>query len=85
MFEVADIGENAEIRIFDNENVEVPLRHLKRVITKYEKSERFSLRIELMNGDDGDWLDTHAVEVKKVCNENSTRRIMLTTVSSFRI
>lgn len=63
--EVAEIEENAEIKIFDNEDVEVPLRHLKRVIKKYEKSIRFSLRIEPLNS--GDWMDQHAVDMLKVC------------------
>lgn len=66
VIEVADIEENAEIKIFDNENAEVSLQHLKDVITKYEKSHRFSLRIMLVQND-GDWLDTHTVELMQVC------------------
>lgn len=62
---MTDIDENAEIKIFDNEDAEVPLQHLKRVITKYEKSGQFFLRIEPING--GDCLDAHAVELLKVC------------------
>lgn len=62
---MAEIEEKAEIKILDNEDAEVPLRHLKRVITKYEKSGQFSLRIELLNG--GNWVDSHAVDLLKVC------------------
>lgn len=64
--EVAVIGENAKIKIFDHQDAEVTLQHLKGVITKFEKSVWFSLRIELM-GANGDWLDTHAVQLMKVC------------------
>lgn len=63
---MTSIEGDAEIKIFDNENSEIPFQYLKRVITKYEKSNRFSLRIEIMNGDE-DWLDMHAVDLMKVC------------------